>query len=132
MTDQVNPGENASEDGIAAATEMTINQIGEGDFSGLTTYATQHLGPAVVYASLGLAVIFIGYRAAHCLSKVISRPICRRVEETLGRFVAKLIFYSVLLSVTRQFCPSWEHHWVVLLQCWLRQVLLLAWLFRVP
>ena len=100
MTDQVNPGENASEDGIAAATEMTINQIGEGDFSGLTTYATQHLGPAVVYASLGLAVIFIGYLAAHFLSKVISRPICRRVDETLGRFVAKLIFYSVLLSVS--------------------------------
>jgi len=86
--------------GIAAATEIAILQIGEGDFTGLTDYATQHLGPAVMYAAVGLAVVFGGYLIAHYLSKVISRPICRRVDETLGKFVGKLIFYCVLGSVT--------------------------------
>lgn len=96
MTQQVD----VTEGGIAAATEVAIMQLGEGDFSGLTDYATQHLGPAVIYAALGLAVVFGGYLVAHYLSKLISRPICRRVDETLGKFVGKLIFYSVLLSIT--------------------------------
>lgn len=86
--------------GIAAATEIAILQIGEGDFTGLTDYATQQLGPAVMYAAVGLAVVFGGYLIAHYLSKVISRPICRRVDETLGKFVGKLIFYCFLGSVT--------------------------------
>lgn len=86
--------------GIAMATEAAILQLGEGDFSGLTDYATQHLGPALIYAALGLAIVFLGYLLAQYLSKVISRPICRRVDETLGKFVGKLIFYCVLGSIT--------------------------------
>ena len=86
--------------GIAKATESAIVQLGEGDFSGLKVYATQHLGPALIYATLGLVVVFLGYLAAQYLSKVISRPICRRVDETLGKFVGRLIFYCVLGSIT--------------------------------
>ena len=89
-----------NESGITEATEAAILQIGEGDFSGLTEYVTSYLGPAVMYAAFGLAVIFGGYLIAHYLSKVISRPIRRRVDETLGKFVDKLVFYCILIGVT--------------------------------
>ena len=96
----MNQQDDVIDGGIAAATETAILQLGEGDFSGLKVYATQHLGPAVIYAALGLAVVFAGYLVAQYLSKVVSRPICRRVDETLGKFVGKLIFYCVLGSIT--------------------------------
>ena len=89
-----------NEHGIADATEVAIVQISEGDFSGLMEYATSHLGPAVMFAGFGLTVVFGGYLFAHYLSKVISRPICRRVDETLGKFVGKLVFYCILIGVT--------------------------------
>ena len=89
-----------NENGIAEATEVALLQIGAGDFSGLTEYASNYLGPAVMYAGFGLTVIFGGYLIAHYLSKVISRPIRRRVDETLGKFVGKLVFYCILIGVT--------------------------------
>ena len=94
-----NQGE-ASKQGITEATEIAIMQVSGGDLSGLTEYATTHLGPALFYAGLGLAFIFAGYLVAQYLSKLVSRPICRRVDETLGKFVGKMVFYVILLGVT--------------------------------
>ena len=45
-------------------------------------------------------MIFVGYLVAKYLSRVVSGPVCRRVDETLGRFVGKMIFYTVLVGVT--------------------------------
>jgi small conductance mechanosensitive channel len=81
------------------ATEQAIGRLTSGDFSGVTDYATSHLGPAILYAGAALAAIFLGYLLAKYLSRVISRPVCRRVDETLGRFVGKVIFYAILLGV---------------------------------
>ncbi|MGI9471919.1 MAG: mechanosensitive ion channel family protein [Rubripirellula sp.] len=96
----VNQGEEQVEQGIAEATDIAIKQISNGDLSGLTEYATTHLGPAVFYAGLGLSVIFCGYLVAQYVSKMISRPVCRRVDETLGRFVGRVVFYLIMLGVT--------------------------------
>jgi len=79
---------------------IAIAKLGEGDVTYLFQYATTHLLPSVLYAAVGLGIIFFGYLLASYLSQMISRPVCRRVDETLGRFAGKIVFYGVLLAVT--------------------------------
>ncbi|MEM9827197.1 MAG: mechanosensitive ion channel domain-containing protein, partial [Planctomycetota bacterium] len=42
---------------------------------------------------------FVGYLVAKYLSRIVSGPICKKVDETLGRFAGKAIFYSVMAGV---------------------------------
>lgn len=91
--------ETSGEVGIASATEETITKLAEGNLSGLAEYATNHLGPALFYAAIGLGIIFMGYLAAKYISGLVSRPVCRRVDETLGRFIGKMVFYGIMLGV---------------------------------
>lgn len=93
-------GQEPAEQGIAEATDLAFKQISNGDLSGLTEYATTHLGPALFWAGIGLGVIFIGYLFAQYISKLVSRPVCRRVDETLGKFVGRIVFYLIVLGVT--------------------------------
>ncbi|WP_233148395.1 mechanosensitive ion channel family protein [Rhodopirellula sp. MGV] len=53
----------------------------------------------VVYAVVGLIAIFCGYFVARYLARIVSGPICKRVDETLGRFVGNAIFYSVMIGL---------------------------------
>jgi small conductance mechanosensitive channel len=89
-----------AEPGIVEATEETVTQLIHGDVSGLTQYAMLHLGPSLLAAGVGLLVVFLGYLFARYVSELISRPICRRVDETLGRFVGRMIFYCVVFGVS--------------------------------
>ncbi len=86
-------------EGLGDATNMAMSKLQEGDLNYLVDYATTHLLPAVLYAAAGLGVIFLGYLVASYLSRVISKPVCRRVDETLGRFVGKIVFYCVMFGV---------------------------------
>ncbi|WP_146396727.1 mechanosensitive ion channel domain-containing protein [Planctomycetes bacterium CA13] len=83
------------------ATQQLINQFtnGEGDVASIANYATLHLVPQLLLAALGLGIIFIGYLVASYLSRVISKPVCRRVDETLGKFVGKIVFYCIMFAV---------------------------------
>ena len=90
---------NTNETSLGEATNVAIAKLGEGNVSHLVDYASTHLLPSLLYAAGGLAVIFIGYLVASYLSRVISKPVCRRVDETLGRFVGKMVFYTVMLGV---------------------------------
>ena len=84
---------------IAGATEETINKLTNGDFSAIGPYLIDHLGPFVMMAAAGLLVVFVGYMVAKYLSRIASQPICRRVDETLGKFVGKVVFYAIMLGV---------------------------------
>nr|WP_315852700.1 mechanosensitive ion channel domain-containing protein [Allorhodopirellula solitaria] len=84
---------------MADATSDLISHMTKGDFSGIADYATTYLAPAVFSAGLGLFVIFIGYMIAKYLMRVISQPVCRRVDETLGKFIGKMVFYLIMLGV---------------------------------
>lgn len=84
---------------IAEATSVLIANMTEGDLSGLTSYATTHLAPAMLSAAIGLFVIFLGYLTAKYLMRVVSQPVCRRVDETLGKFVGKIVFYLIMFGV---------------------------------
>ena len=97
MTTEVT--ETANEPGIGAATEQAIAKLQDGDVAHLMEYATVHLGPAILCAAVGLVVVFIGYLIAKYLARVVSKPICRRVDETLGKFVGNVIFYCIMLAV---------------------------------
>ncbi|WRQ53811.1 mechanosensitive ion channel domain-containing protein [Roseiconus lacunae] len=68
-------------------------------WSGSSHWISSGMITNIVYAAMGLVAIFCGYFIARYLSRVISNPICRRVDETLGRFVGNAIFYSVMLGL---------------------------------
>lgn len=85
---------------IADATEATITQFTQGDFTTVGPYVLNHLGPFILMAGGGLLVVFIGYLVARYVSRIISKPICHRVDETLGKFVGTAIFYAIMLGVT--------------------------------
>ena len=91
---------NIADADLATATENMFSDAASGDYAAITDYATIHLGPSLVSAAIGLGVIFIGYMVAKYVSRVISGPICRKVDETLGRFVGKMTFYLILMGVT--------------------------------
>ncbi|MCA9138753.1 MAG: mechanosensitive ion channel [Planctomycetales bacterium] len=77
----------------------TIGQLINGEFDGVSQYVEKSVVPSLLYACIGLAVIFIGYFVAKYLSRIVSRPIRERVDETFGRFVGTTIFYSVMVSL---------------------------------
>lgn len=66
----------------------------------------RYLIPAVI----ALLFILIAYFLAGAVSRACSAPIRRKVDETLGRFVGKLIFYAIfilaLIGVLGQFGVS--------------------------
>ena len=88
------------QEGIVEATQRAVGQLTQGDMSGLTQYAIAHLGPSLLAAGIGLGMIFLGYLIAKYLCDVISRPICQRVDETLGKFAGRVVFYSIVVGVT--------------------------------
>lgn len=81
------------------ATSELITQMTQRDFSGLADYTMTQLVPAVLSAAFGLFAIFIGYMVAKYVMRVISQPVCRRVDETLGKFIGNMVFYSIMLGV---------------------------------
>lgn len=91
--------ETADQPSFAEATQQVLTAATEGNFDGVQQYAINHLVPSCVMAAAGLGVIFVGYMVAKYLSRIISSPVCRRVDETLGRFVGKVIFYTVMFGV---------------------------------
>lgn len=84
---------------MADATSELMSRMTQGEFSGVSDYATTYLAPAVLSAGLGLFVIFIGYMVAKYLMRVVSQPVCRRVDETLGKFIGKMVFYLIMTGV---------------------------------
>ncbi|HAN98948.1 MAG TPA: mechanosensitive ion channel protein [Planctomycetaceae bacterium] len=66
----------------------------EGDLSPVRALLAEYAIPAIA----ALLVLIVGYFAANFLSRIISTPIRKRVDETLGRFAARLVFYGVMIG----------------------------------
>ena len=86
--------------GLADATSAAVADLMSGNFEGLGDYATTHLAPALLAAGIGLGMVFLGYLMARYLADLISRPIRQRVDETLGKFAGRIVFYSVVIGVS--------------------------------
>jgi small conductance mechanosensitive channel len=80
------------------ATSMTMAEAimaaRSGDFQGLMTLAIDLAIPAV----LALIALLVGYLVAKFAARLVTGPICRRVDETLGKFAGRFLFYSILLG----------------------------------
>ena len=89
-----NTGESITERTVETVVH-TVQRAIQGDTEAITLLAAGYLLPA----ALAVLAIFIGYLVASYLSRVASGPVCRRVDQTLGKFIGKVIFYGVLLGV---------------------------------
>ena len=60
---------------------------------GVPTWLAGYLGPAIA----ALLVLIVGYFVAKTLSRIAGAPIRKRIDETLGRFISKMVFYVVMV-----------------------------------
>jgi small conductance mechanosensitive channel len=81
------------------ATEKVFSDVTEGRFDLVPQYAVGHLGSGMLMAMVGLGILFVGYLVAKYASRLVSTPICRRVDETLGRFSGRVVFYGIMFGV---------------------------------
>ena len=70
------------------------NDVLHGDWARMTELGLSLLLPACT----ALLVILVAYFFAKYVSRVTSTPICKRVDETLGKFIGKLIFNIIIVS----------------------------------
>ena len=79
--------------------DSAMDTILSGDLQAIQSLVVNDMLPAIIPAAIGLGVIFLGYLAAKYISRIVSRPVCDRVDETLGRFAGNMIFYAIFLGV---------------------------------
>ncbi|MEZ6092379.1 MAG: mechanosensitive ion channel [Pirellulaceae bacterium] len=66
-----------------------------GNFDGLIVIAMTYL-PKAILVILG---VIVAYFVAKFIARLAGTPVRRRVDETLGRFVSKLVFYGIMVCV---------------------------------
>lgn len=75
--------------------QNALEGLREGDFSKAWPLVESYLWPAVQVVLL----VVIGYMVAKFVARIISQPVRNRVDETLGRFVQKLVYYAIMISI---------------------------------
>ena len=71
------------------------NMVG-GDLSILDHWIASQFGQALV----ALSLLFASYFVAKMVSRTIADSVCRRVDETLGKFLGRISFYSFLITAS--------------------------------
>ncbi|MFY9252291.1 MAG: mechanosensitive ion channel domain-containing protein [Fuerstiella sp.] len=84
VADQASKDVNAALDGLT-----------KGDLQKVWPLLENYLVPAVGV----LLLLFVGYLVAKFVGRMVSAPIRKRVDETLGRFVGKMVYYSIMISI---------------------------------
>jgi small conductance mechanosensitive channel len=80
---------------IQATALGSFDRLIKGDHEVVSELVVKYAVPAV----LAIIAVFMGYLVAKYLARVISGPVCKRVDETLGKFTGRVIFYGVMLAV---------------------------------
>ncbi|MEQ8791795.1 MAG: mechanosensitive ion channel [Pirellulaceae bacterium] len=65
----------------------------QGDFNAALPLILNYVVP--VFSAL--LILIVAYFAARLVARAASAPVRKRVDETLGRFVAKLVFYTIMV-----------------------------------
>jgi small conductance mechanosensitive channel len=98
-TSNANPSANPVTSASAAPTSLSlrqiVNDVSQGNYGSLADLAQQYLVPAFA----ALAGLLVGYLVAKYLSRLARGAICRRVDETFGRFAGQGVFWVVLLAI---------------------------------
>lgn len=79
--------------------KSSVTEAIEKLFGGDDLVIAKLAGDYIVPATVSLLVVFIGYLAAKYFARIISAPICKRVDETLGKFIGRVTFYGIMLPV---------------------------------
>lgn len=75
--------------------ETAWDGLREGDFGKALPLITEYLWPAVQV----ILLLIVGYMAAKLIGRIVSKPVRKRVDETLGRFVQQLVYYGIMISL---------------------------------
>jgi small conductance mechanosensitive channel len=78
--------------------KKTVEALKSGDISGAAKSGWDLLAIYGIPAIVALVVLIVSYFVASVLARICSGPIRMKVDETLGRFVGKVIFYLVMLG----------------------------------
>ena len=87
---------NQAEEAVTAATDQ-VNDVIASLFEAIGVPPS--LVGLVVPAITALLLLIVGYFVASFLSRIAGAPIKKRVDDTLGRFVSKMVFYVVMTCV---------------------------------
>ncbi|MEQ9407086.1 MAG: mechanosensitive ion channel [Fuerstiella sp.] len=82
-------------DRAGADVRTALDGLQQGDFEKLWPLVVDYGWPAVQV----LLLLIVGYLASKFAARIISAPVRRRVDETLGRFVGKLVYYAIMISM---------------------------------
>lgn len=96
LADDATAAADQAEQAVSAATEQVNETIGS-VFEAIGVPPA--LVGAVVPAITALLLLIVGYMVAKFLSRIAGAPIRKRVDETLGRFVSKIVFYGLMTCV---------------------------------
>ena len=88
--------EKAAEDAKETAAEAT-EALKSGDIGLAAKKSAELFKTYGVPAIVALVLIIVAYFIASFLSRIASAPVRSKVDETLGRFVGKLVYYTVML-----------------------------------
>ncbi|MDG1895930.1 MAG: mechanosensitive ion channel [Fuerstiella sp.] len=84
---------------VAAKASRDVSEALQGLKEGDIQKAWPLLQGYVVPAVEVLLLLIVSYMAAKFISRIISAPVQKRVDETLGRFIGKVVYYAIMISV---------------------------------
>ena len=86
------------------AGDQTLNLVDEtkAAFSGLmkgevTEATSDFLTKVIVPAGMALLALIVTYFIARLISRWVSASLCKRIDQTLGRFAGRFVFYAIML-----------------------------------
>ena len=72
----------------------TLDRLKSGDVDTFMPLLDKYLIPAVG----ALLLIIVAFMAAKYIARLVSAPVRKRVDETLGRFVGNMVYYAIMIS----------------------------------
>lgn len=72
----------------------SLNALLNGNWSAVDPQIMKHIGDGLV----GLALLVGAYFLAKICSRYIASAVCKRVDETLGKFLGRLSYYTILIA----------------------------------
>lgn len=95
--------ETETEDGLKVIADKAgkdvssaLDGLVRGDFEAAWPLISGYVIPAVG----AILALVVGYMVAKFVGRIVSNPVRKRVDETLGRFVGKMVYYSIMACVT--------------------------------
>lgn len=71
-----------------------VHDLSQGDPQRMLAFLQSYIGPAL----MALGMVVLAYFVAKFVSRLAAAPVCKRVDETLGKFVGKLVFNSIIVG----------------------------------